>query len=88
MIADFDKRILFPYGKYADLSYYNKRPENQMIPDLGGFQEEWMNACKGDLKTSCDFDYAGAARCGALTQGGIIQTGHLGSIIRQMESDP
>ena len=26
---------------------------------LGGFQEEWVKACKGDLKTSCDFDYNG-----------------------------
>jgi hypothetical protein len=24
---------------------------------LGGFQEQWINACKGDLKTSCDFGY-------------------------------
>lgn len=21
--------------------------------------EEWISACKGDKKTSCDFDYAG-----------------------------
>jgi len=61
VIADFDKRILFPYGRHADLSYYNKRPKDKMIPDMGGFQEEWMNACKGDLKTSCDFDYSGRA---------------------------
>jgi hypothetical protein len=24
----------------------------------GNFQQEWINACKGDLKTSCDFGYA------------------------------
>jgi len=23
------------------------------------FMEEWINACKGEKKTSCDFDYAG-----------------------------
>jgi hypothetical protein len=23
------------------------------------FMEEWISACKGNLKTSCDFDYAG-----------------------------
>lgn len=23
------------------------------------FQQEWIDACKGNLKTSCDFDYAG-----------------------------
>jgi hypothetical protein len=30
-----------------------------MIPDLGLFQKEWIDACKGDLKTSCDFKYSG-----------------------------
>ena len=28
---------------------------------MGGFQEQWVNACKTDLKTSCDFDYSGTA---------------------------
>ena len=27
------------------------------MPPLGDFQKEWINACKGSLKTSCDFDY-------------------------------
>jgi hypothetical protein len=26
---------------------------------VGNFQQEWIKACKGDLKTSCDFDYGG-----------------------------
>ena len=30
-----------------------------MLPDLGQFQREWINAAKGDKKTSCDFDYGG-----------------------------
>ena len=31
-----------------------------IIPDMGGFQDQWVNAIKsGSLKTSCDFDYAG-----------------------------
>jgi hypothetical protein len=24
---------------------------------MGDFQRQWINACKGNLKTSCDFDY-------------------------------
>jgi hypothetical protein len=32
-----------------------------VIPPLGHFQEEWVNACKGDLKTHCDFKYAADA---------------------------
>jgi hypothetical protein len=30
-----------------------------VIPPLGHFQKQWTNACKGDLKTTCDFDYSG-----------------------------
>ena len=26
---------------------------------MGNFQQEWINACKGDCKTTCDFEYAG-----------------------------
>lgn len=59
IIADFDSRVVLPYGNDADMSYYNRRDKDEMIPDLGHFQKEWTNACKGDLKTSCDFDYSG-----------------------------
>jgi predicted dehydrogenase len=57
LIADFDSRIIVPFGNDADMSYYERREE--MLPDIGHFQKEWSNACKGDLKTSCDFDYSG-----------------------------
>ncbi len=30
-----------------------------MLPPLGHFQKQWINACKGNLKTSGDFDYSG-----------------------------
>ncbi len=59
VVADFGSRILIPHGDHADLSYYNKRKKDDMIPDLGNFQQEWLDACKGDLKTSCDFKYSG-----------------------------
>jgi hypothetical protein len=59
VVAGFDNRLLIPYGKEADLTYYNRRPKDKLIPPMGGFQEEWINACKGTLKTSCDFDYGG-----------------------------
>jgi len=57
LIADFDSRILLPYGKEADMTYYTPRSKNEVIPPMGHFQKEWTNACKTDLKTSCDFDY-------------------------------
>ena len=59
LVADFNSRLLIPYGDSADLTYYNRRSEDKIIPPLGHFQKEWTNACRGDLKTSCDFDYSG-----------------------------
>jgi len=59
LIADFGSRLIIPWGNDADMSYYNRRDKDEMIPDLGHFQKEWVDACKGDLKTSCDFDYSG-----------------------------
>ena len=61
LVADFDSRVLLPFGNDADMSYYNRRDKDEMIPDLGHFQGEWINAAKGDLKTSCDFIYSGNA---------------------------
>jgi hypothetical protein len=59
LIADFDSRLILPYGKEADMTYYKPRSKDKLIPPLGHFQEEWTKACKGNLKTSCDFDYGG-----------------------------
>ena len=59
VIADFDSRIILPYGKVADMTYYKPRSKDKVIPAMDHFQKEWTNACKGDLKTSCDFDYGG-----------------------------
>ncbi len=59
LVSDFDSRILMPYGNRADMTYYTPRPKSELIPPLGHFQKEWINACKGDLKTTCNFDYSG-----------------------------
>jgi len=59
LVADFNSRLVFPRGNQADLSYYKPRTKDTLIPPLGDFQRQWINACKGDLKTSCDFDYGG-----------------------------
>jgi predicted dehydrogenase len=60
LISSFDNRILIPHGDDADMSYYNRRPADKLIEPMGDFQAEWINACKTDLKTSCDFEYAGS----------------------------
>ncbi|NIA15607.1 MAG: Gfo/Idh/MocA family oxidoreductase [Nitrospiraceae bacterium] len=57
LIADFGSRVLLPWGNDADLTYYHRRDKDEVAPDMGHFQKEWTNACKTDLKTSCDFDY-------------------------------
>ncbi|MCF7668822.1 MAG: Gfo/Idh/MocA family oxidoreductase [Verrucomicrobia bacterium] len=57
VVADFDTRVVIPYGNDADFTYYKRRSEEDVIQPMGNFQREWIDACKGDLKTSCNFDY-------------------------------
>lgn len=59
LISNFDSHVILPYGKDADMTYYKPRSKENLLPPVGNFQEEWIKACKGNLKTSCDFDYAG-----------------------------
>ena len=69
LIADFRSRILLPNDDDGDMTYYKRRSKADVLPPLSGvrstgrrdnrFQKEWINACKGDLKTSCDFVYGG-----------------------------
>jgi hypothetical protein len=59
LVADFQTRVLLPGRNQADMTYYKARPKSALIPPMGNFQAQWINACKGNLKTSCDFDYGG-----------------------------
>jgi predicted dehydrogenase len=59
LVAEFNARLLIPQGNGADMTYYHPRPKEKLLPPLGDFQMEWINAAKGNLKTSCDFDYGG-----------------------------
>jgi predicted dehydrogenase len=67
LIADFNSRLLIPNGDDADFTYYRRRSSAELIPPLGSagvkrnivFQREWIEACKGNLKTSCNFVYGG-----------------------------
>lgn len=59
LIADFNRRILIPYGRDSNMSYYNRRDPKEFIPDVGHFQQQWINAIKTDnYKTACDFEYS------------------------------
>jgi len=61
IVAGFGERVVIPFGKVADMTYYKPRPKDQLIPPMpnGNFQTEWIRACKGNLKTTCNFDYGG-----------------------------
>lgn len=58
LVAGFQSRMLIPQGNQADLTYYKPRSKDALIPPRENFQKEWIDACKGNLKTSCDFGYA------------------------------
>lgn len=59
LVADFNSRIIYPRGNEADLTYYKPRAKDALLKPLGDFQREWITACKGSLKTTCNFDYSG-----------------------------
>lgn len=59
LVAEFNARLLIPSGGGADLTYYKPRTKATVLPPLGNFQQEWINAAKGNLKTTCNFDYSG-----------------------------
>jgi hypothetical protein len=58
LVSGFDKSNLYPLPG-GDLSHYTPRPKEKQLPPMGSFQGEWIKACKGDRKTTCNFDYAG-----------------------------
>lgn len=59
LIADFSSRMILPFGDAADMSYYKPHANEPVTPPIGDFQQEWFNACKGSLRTCCNFDYNG-----------------------------
>jgi predicted dehydrogenase len=59
LITDFGSRLILPFGDAADLTYYKPRPKDQVLPPLGHFQKQWLDACKDGRKTACDFEYSG-----------------------------
>jgi predicted dehydrogenase len=59
LVADFNSRLIYPRGNQADFTQYKPRSSETLLKPLGDFQREWINACKGSLKTTCNFDYSG-----------------------------
>ena len=76
LFADYNSRILVPKG---DMTHYTPPADKELIPPSVGHHKEWIQACKTDLKTTCNFDYSGqivennllalvAYRCGKTIQ--------------------
>jgi hypothetical protein len=57
VIADFRNRLVYPLGNHAFVDY-KPRTKETMLKPLGNFQKQWINAAKGSLKTTCDFEYS------------------------------
>lgn len=59
LVADFDSRMILPFGDDADLTYYKPRTKETVLPPIGHFQKQWFDACKDPTKkTACDFGYS------------------------------
>jgi len=58
LLSDYDYRILMPTS--GDMTQYKPPKPEEVIPPSKGHHREWIEACKGDKKTLCNFDYAGA----------------------------
>ena len=59
LVADFGSRVVFPNARDGNMTYYKPRSADKVLPPMGNFQSQWINACKTDLKTACNFDYGG-----------------------------
>ncbi len=59
LVSSFDNRVIIPFGNDADMTYYDSPSSDDLLEPMGDFQKEWIDACKGDLKTTCDFEYSG-----------------------------
>ncbi|MEM7144143.1 MAG: Gfo/Idh/MocA family oxidoreductase [Verrucomicrobiota bacterium] len=60
IVADFGSRLIIPFGDTADLTYFKPRKEEDLLPELGNFQEQWTAACKNGkpAETACNFKYS------------------------------
>ena len=65
ILSDYGKHVLLPEKEFADF----QRPE-PTIPNSIGHHAEWIDACKTDKPTTCNFEYSGW----------LTEANHLGGI--------
>ena len=77
LLSDYGKHVLLPEKEFADF----ERPP-QTIPPSIGHHEEWINACKTGVPTTCHFGYSGP----------LTEANHLGNVAyrsgKKIEWDP
>ena len=56
LYGDYDFRMVMMKG---DLTQYTSPKKEDLIPASQGHHREWINACKTDKKTSCNFEFSG-----------------------------
>ena len=56
LYGDYDFRMVMMKG---DLTQYTSPKKEDLIPASKGHHREWINACKTDKKTSCNFEFSG-----------------------------
>ncbi|MBK1876098.1 hypothetical protein [Pelagicoccus mobilis] len=59
LVTDIDNRVLIPLREDTDITYYGLPNQDEVSKPIGSIRTEWFNACIDNLKTACDFDYAG-----------------------------
>ena len=56
LLGDYDYRVVL---LKSDLTQYKSPKPEDLIPPSLGHHKEWINACKTDKRTSCNFEYSG-----------------------------
>lgn len=69
LLADYGKHLLLPESEFAGFT-----PPDRSIPSSPGQHQEWLAACRGDGRTTCDFEYSGL----------LTEANHLGNVAYRM----
>ena len=65
LLSNYDRHILLPEKEFEGF-----KPPEPFIPNSIGHHEEWIQAAKTDLKTTCNFEYSGW----------LTEANHLGNV--------
>lgn len=71
LLAGFSNHVLLPVDAYENFKYPEK-----FVPDSPGFHNEWVIACKGGEKATCNFDYSGPMTETAILGNAAFFAGH------------